>query len=234
MKTSKPGNKVIVEKVRKLLMLASSANEHEAAVAAAKVVELLSKYNLEMSSVAQEDDALKASRIHRKTRQKLERWAYLLASKTAKVFDCEYYHSQEEGQTVFVGMGADPEVCGWMFSYLYRTLLRLAATHMRTVRKRLRSSATKKKAKDSFLVGAVGVVTEKLERQKMYTPVTSDALVPVKTSAIAAAMPPISSRPCKTGKVDTGDWTAGRRAASSIPLSTPIKNSVPQREALTQ
>ena len=39
-------NKVILEKVRKLLALATSSNEHEATVAAAKAQELLTKYNL--------------------------------------------------------------------------------------------------------------------------------------------------------------------------------------------
>lgn len=226
-------HKAIIEKVRKLLQLSCSPNEHEAAAATAKAMELLAKYNLEMAAVTQEGDTPQASRIRRKTRQRLEDWAYALASSTARAFDCDYYHSMGNGETVFVGTGVDPEVCGWMYGYLYKTLLRLASTHMRTACSRLRSNASKKQARDSFLWGAVVVISTKLSQQKSETPITSDALVPAKRAIIAEAMPGnLSTKRVEVGKIREQDWTAGNLAASSVPLSMPINDNTPQRPAL--
>lgn len=132
-----------------------------------------------------------------------------------------------------IGVGADPEVCGWMYSYLYKTLLRLASAHMKTECRRLRSIASKKQARASFLWGAVAMIAAKLRQQKKELPVTSDALVPVKKTLIAAAMPAdLSTRSVAVGKIREKDWMAGHLAASSVPLSTPIKGSPSQRIAL--
>lgn len=88
-----------------------------------------------------------------------------------------------------VGVGADPEVCGWMYGYLYKTLLRLASEHMRGPARRLRSAKSKREARNSFLFGAVDVISSRMIAQKKVAPVTSDALVPVKDALIRAAMP---------------------------------------------
>ena len=226
-------HKAIIKKIRKILQLSRSANEHEAAAATAKAMELLAKYNLEMASVTQDGDNSQATCIRRKTRQRLEDWAYALAGHTSNAFDCNYYHGRGDGETVFIGVGADPEVCGWMYSYLYKTLLRLASAHMKTECRRLRSIASKKQARASFLWGAVAMIAAKLRQQKKELPVTSDALVPVKKTLIAAAMPAnLSTSSVAVGKIREKDWRAGHLAASSVPLSTPIKGSPSQRIAL--
>lgn len=75
--------KKIIDKIRKLLRLAHSSNEHEAAAAAAKAQELLSEYNLSLDSMITEECASEmiASRAYKKTRRRLETWAmpWLLA-----------------------------------------------------------------------------------------------------------------------------------------------------------
>ena len=217
-------NKAIIAKVRKLLKLSRSTNEHEAAAATAKAMELLSKYNLSMSSVSLDEAALQAISVTRKTRQRLENWAYKLAAVTASSFDCSYYHSPMQGHTVFVGVGADSEICGWMFGYLYKTLLRLASAYMRTHCKRLRSPVSKKQARESFLLGAVFLFRLKFNEQKKETPITADALVPVKQTLIAAAMPSLTSKAIAKSSVRDKDFSAGYTAASAVPLSTPVTN----------
>lgn len=226
-------HKEIIDKIRKLLRLAQSANVHEAAAAAAKAQELLAKYNLAQENVSLEDEGLEAQRIFKKTRQRLENWAHILARGSADAFDCRYYHNEGAGETVFVGVGVDPEICGWMYGYLYKALLRLASAHLRSSScNRLRSNKSKKAARDSFLRGAVSVIISRLVEQKHETPVTCDALVVSKKRAIEAALPEMSSRPMKLGKVRNQDWYGGAQAANSVPLSTPLKNSQPACLAL--
>jgi hypothetical protein len=225
-------HKDIIDKIRKLLSLSRSSNVHEAAAATAKVMELLAKYNLKMESVTPEDNKPSAVKVHRKTRQKLENWAFALADSVSSVFDCYYYHKSRTGETVFVGIGANPEVCGWMYGYLYRMLLRLASAYLRADCRHLRSNASKKTARNSFLMGAVNTIYSRLKRHKKETPVTSDALVPFSKDIIAAAMPEITSRPTPTGKIRMDSWGAGVTAGAAVSLYTPIKNAASQQLAL--
>ena len=214
----------IIERIRKLLRLSQSANPHEAALAAQRVQQMLSEYNITMDSIGCDAETTSTRQVNRKTRKVLEKWAYALASRTARVFDCKYYHDPNTGGTSFVGVGADPEVCGWMYGYLYKTLLRLASEHMRGPARRLRSAKSKREARNSFLFGAVDVISSRMIAQKKVAPVTSDALVPVKDALIRAAMPdnlkigtPI--KPCESRPQD---WLAGMSSAERIPLSTPV------------
>ncbi|MEG2173452.1 MAG: DUF2786 domain-containing protein, partial [Desulfovibrionaceae bacterium] len=187
-------HKDILNKIRKLLRLSQSSNVYEAAAAAAKAQELLSKYNLERESIRFDDEASEAQSIYKKTRQRLEGWAHYLANGSADAFDCRYYHERCSGSTVFVGVGADPEVCGWMYGYLYKTLLRLASEYMRTKCKRLRSNISKKRARESFLLGAVSIIIDRLMQQKHATPASSTSLVLSKNTLIEAALPKLIER----------------------------------------
>ncbi|MDP3427015.1 MAG: DUF2786 domain-containing protein, partial [Humidesulfovibrio sp.] len=143
----------ILAKIRKLLSLSKSDNEHEAATAAAKAQELLSQYNLSMSDIPADDDGkIRAATAKARTRQRLEKWASALACRTAKAFDCAYFH-HFEGSTCFVGVGADQEVCAWTYGYLYKTLLRMGSKYMLSPRfRRLRSSRSKALARESYLL----------------------------------------------------------------------------------
>lgn len=124
----------IIDKVRKLLRLSSSSNHHEAALAAERVQMMLSEYNLTLDDITEERASARV--IRTRTRKQLEVWAHYLARGTAQAFDCDYYHSITKGETAFVGVGADPEVCSWTYSYLYKTLMRLASAHIRTLQLR--------------------------------------------------------------------------------------------------
>lgn len=219
--------KKIIEKIRKLLRLSRSNNEFEAAAAAAKAQELLSEYNLSMDSITPEERAagLRASREHKKTRQRLEIWAHGLASGVGNAFDCKYYHDPDVGETVFVGCEPDPIVCSWTYGYLYKTLLALASAHMRGPARRLRSPKSKTAARLSYLLGAVMVISRRLEAQKLATPITPGALIPFKEEAISRAMPALAEKPTQKPKIRDRDFEAGMDAGSAVPLSTPISGS---------
>lgn len=218
-------HKEIIGKIRKLIELSQSNNEHEAASAAAKAQILLSKYNLSMAEIDTNDESLKARRVGQKTCKRLDSWAHILARGVSKAFDCDYYHSATTGTTVFVGVGADPEVCGYTYDYLRKKLSRLVASYISGACSRLCSTKSKRDARKSFLIGALCVIIERLEKQKKHTPITPGALVLVKDAAIKAKMPETKSKKLSVEYVQESDYHAGMRAGLSIPLSTPLTGS---------
>jgi hypothetical protein len=212
--------KRIIDRIRKLLNLSESVNEHEAAAAAAKAHALLAEHNLQMSDIPEDGRGCTATTSETKTRVKLEEWAFILAARTAKAFSCGYYHSSL-GRTVFVGVGADAEVCAWTFSYLYRSLLRMATAYMRD--RRGRGSAIDGQLRASYLGGAVDVIGRRLKKQASETPVTSDALVPVKDEAVQAAMPSdVKPKRFRDKPLHYGAAYAGAMDARDLPLSAPV------------
>lgn len=213
----------IIDRIRKLMRLSQSANPHEAALAAQRVQQMLSEHNLTMESVGGAAEEQVAQCVSSRTRQRLEGWAFVLAQGVSGAFDCSYYHDGDRGRTVFIGVGADPEVCGWMYGYLYSTLLRLASAHMRGPARRLRSSTSKREARASFLFGAVDIIRYRLARQKQDTPITPGALVPMKERLIAAAMPAdLKVRDINRSHIREQDRLAGMLSADRIPLSMPL------------
>lgn len=221
-------HKHVVEKIRKLLALARSTNEHEAAAAAAKAQELLSAHNLKIADVPTDElsNTMRVAEAHQKTRQRLEAWAYQLAHIVSAAFDCRYYHNPEAGRTTFLGVGPDPEVCGWTYSFLYKTLLRMASAYLHTpCCRRLRSEKSRKNARESWLLGACAAIHPRLARQKQETPITPGTLVVAKAAAISAAMPELISRPVRKRRLREDDFYNGMRAGRAIPLASPIPNT---------
>ena len=62
----------IIERIRKLLRLSQSANPHEAALAAERVQQMLSEYNLTMDSIGCDAETTSTRQVNRKTRKVLE------------------------------------------------------------------------------------------------------------------------------------------------------------------
>lgn len=211
----------LIDRVRKLLNLATSTNEHEAAAAATKAHALLAEYNLTLADVGEEARASSATKSRTKTRKKLECWAYDLAKYVSEAFDCDYYH-RGDGQTTFIGVGADAEVCAWTFGYLYKTLLRMASTYMRD--KWYYTNTAQRQMRASYLLAATIIVGKRLREQKRTAPVNSDALVLVKAEAVRAAMPnDLRVRDFKEQPLDADSVRAGVKAGHSIPLDAPLK-----------
>lgn len=222
----------ITQKIRKLLELSASDNEHEAAAAVAKAQALLSEHNLSMSDIPESDgQCARATKAQARTRQNLESWAHYLARTTAEAFDCAYFHCSS-GHTFFVGVGSDQEICAWMFLYLYKRLLRSGSAYLKQPHcKRLRTNKSKGAARDSYLKGAVFIIEQRLKKQKELTPVTGFALVPVKKNAINAAMPGnLRIRERKNNPMRCDDMFNGMKDGRHIPLSTPLATN--QRQEL--
>ena len=176
-----------IEKIKKLLRLAQSSNEHEAALAASRAQELLSRYNLDESDYSERELPKEAGESATPTVKKPASWVFALASSVAGAFDCQYFHSSS-GRVVFVGVDVDHEVANFTFGYLYRTINKLAATFMSKSRQKKLTLKGQRTARRSYCLGATQVIKLKLAQQKAFTPVTTTALVPVKHALICRKM----------------------------------------------
>lgn len=128
----------MIEKVRKLLALSQSSNEHEAALAAEKAQAMLAEYNLSMADVASEekdeDFIIDADDVTESVP-----WRRTLAASVAKLYFCDYFFTHRYDPTVsrscgyirkdihsFVGAPHNITIAKMMFQYLSQTVERLA------------------------------------------------------------------------------------------------------------
>jgi hypothetical protein len=159
----------IVSKVRKLLELSNSSNENEAALAATKARELLSRYNLSMadlstddikSSIAVTEAAVGVGRVVRN-------WVKGLLVHVSCGFDCEHIIRRRHGSNpflTFIGTAADAEIAVYTFRFLYRELTRLVERALPKLQRENRFWNTAS-LRYAYLDGAVKRIGERLQTQ---------------------------------------------------------------------
>lgn len=112
----------IVDKIRKLLALSESPNQHEAELAAAKVSELLEKHQLSMTDIDVLDTKAGGAISDYQVVGKMKLlWIIDLARGCAVLFDAECLGSSTLHKTgmTFVGTRDDVEMAKALFQYLY-------------------------------------------------------------------------------------------------------------------
>lgn len=121
----------VLSKVRKLFELSKSPNENEAALAASKARELLSRYNLCMADLPDDDmkSALDVTEAWVETGKLLRNWVKGLLIHVAEGFDCRHIIRRRTGCSPvlsFIGTEADAAVAACTFQFLCRELNRMA------------------------------------------------------------------------------------------------------------
>ncbi len=178
----------VIQKIKKLLALANSSNEHEAALAAGHAQRLLSEHNLAMADIDATNKPDKADKVETVVPKTLPKWLRHLSSGVSTAFDCQTVHYPATGKMVFIGVGADVEIASYTFSYLHRVVRKLCTNYVRHHVDDHITGRNRELLKHSYLLGAVSTITHRLREQKVQTPVTSTALVPVKAGLIKQAM----------------------------------------------
>jgi hypothetical protein len=112
---------MIKDKIRKLLALGSSSNEHEAAVAVGKAEKLMTKYHLKKNDVDFTQETIKVEVKNRA----VPKWENQLLSACCYPHNC-YVVLTESGEAVITGRHQNVEVSKLMFAYLKETIIRLA------------------------------------------------------------------------------------------------------------
>lgn len=108
----------IVDKIRKLLALATSSNEHESRLAAEKAQELLVKYNLSMQSV--NDARHEYTSVDRKKKFRLSTEdCYVLPVVSAHFFVRSVIHRDFDGVRVeLLGTATNVEIASYVYEFL--------------------------------------------------------------------------------------------------------------------
>ena len=128
----------IIEKIQKLIRLKDSPNEHEAALAASRIQEMLDKYNLSMAEIntheAEGEDKITDKEGVLGVKHEFFPYEIHFFSGLARQFDCFPYishpivYNEKTGRAArrkklhVVGHARDIEVFTFTFEYLYRSI----------------------------------------------------------------------------------------------------------------
>lgn len=151
----------ILDKIKKCLALAASANEHEAAAALRQAQKLMQAHGLTdqdvLASQAGESCSKSGAARHPSN------WETMLATAVCDAFGCTIiFSSRNGGSWVHIGVGAAPEVSSYAFSVLFRQAKRARTDYIANVLKRVKRAAIKTRRADLFCEGWVDTVASKL------------------------------------------------------------------------
>jgi len=112
------------QKIRKLLALSKSPNENEAIAALEKAKQLMEEYGLNEQSSIFTSNKIKATKI-------FTPWRTIIANAMAWLYNCYQYRDKNDGTFVFNGEEFDVFMAGEMYTYLIKTIERMAKQKIR-------------------------------------------------------------------------------------------------------
>lgn len=216
----------IEDLIRKLLALADSPNEHEAAAAAEKAQELMLRHGIELATVAAsthqplkvDEDAVSG---------KADPWRRILAGAVASsaggrvVWHPDCYGPRNQGRLLFYGPAGTVHGMVDVYRYLETQLTVISAIATASRAERHVHGRT---WRNSFLLGAVGRLSERLHARRNASAETSiddgRALVLVKTAVdreIERRHPSLVASSYQPA-VDGQAYAAGGQAAQHVEL----------------
>lgn len=222
-------NSPIIEKIRKLLALSNSCNEHEAALAASHVQRLLSEHNLGMADIETSQKPEKADRMDTSVARTLPKWVRHLCSGVCNAFDCQAIHNPATATLTFIGVGADLQAAVYTFGYLEKTVRRLCAAYMKHQGGSGMTGRNRELTRHSYYLGAVSTINLRLTAQKKETPVTPGALIPIKEGLIKQAMNELGNmRICRSRKsyINSGAYLQGQADGNDVGIHRGIEGGI--------
>lgn len=158
----------LIQRLQKVRALTESSVPGEAAAAAAKLQEILLKYNLEMDDIeddspASDDRYVKEELELGTTSGNMINWRRILLSGVARSLMCAAFGYQGTRKMVIVGQRHNIEIVRHFYDYLSSEISRLADATWIKVRNRTREHA--RSWKSSFYNGAVDIVVQRLEEK---------------------------------------------------------------------
>jgi hypothetical protein len=211
----------VLSKVKKLLALSTSSNPNEAALAAAKAQELLMQHNLTMSQVETHGES-KYGEALVQTGSRV--WRRMLLTVIARNNFCEVIYDSAIAQAILIGEAHNQEVVAYLYRYLVGQLEPMA-----TAAYRLSSTTVHAKSwLDSFYIGGVESIEERLKMQKIEMIAASNAcrsLVVVKDAKLKEAVDKLYPNLRKSGskRVRSSGYYEGREAGKRVVLSKTIE-----------
>lgn len=107
----------VIDRIKKLLKLSKSNNEHEAALAAERAAELMRQHNISQAEIRLGEDSRPAEQVVTKASRfsiAAQRWRVHLAQAAAAAYDCFVYGSHDhpgpDGKNLIVFLGRESAV----------------------------------------------------------------------------------------------------------------------------
>ena len=226
------GSDEIIEKVRKLLALGQSDNEHEAALAIARAQALMEKYGIEAAMLrvnGDDDEPVEDFAVFTRSRQKIF-WRGKLAATLAKANGCRmYWHRDGYGKSKrvhirVVGRKTDADWVQQLFTHCALEIDRLTARH-----------ATSREFGRSFRFGCVAAIATAIreEKERLRDELRADAERRGRVANLEKALVVVDGRGASaaawmkehlrlrsgggpSGGLDAAGYAAGRAAGSDI------------------
>lgn len=201
----------VIDKIRKLLALATSSNENEAQSAMLMAQKLMAQHNIEMSQV--EDAPIDHEVIEEEADKKRHRtkWKRSLADVCANNFNCDiFFRGHGSYATIFVGKKESIEICKTVYNAAVMFIDKEFSKYWNeegkwlpwlngTLRERNLSDSII--MKDSYARGFIRRLREKFEEQKVKAEKEGWGLVLVKDADVVAHM---AAKTWGDGKVGIG------------------------------
>ena len=164
------------EKIRKLLALAESNNEHEAKAALLKARELMAEYKIEEYEVV-DAKSRKVKRVYTEYfwTKRGEFWIGALADIIAVNYCCRSasqipYKGAQKRQIFFIGLEDDVDLCAKIFEYAVDSARKFGNLYLKDKYNGYKlTSQDKNRVKNSYAVGFTKGVREAFEKQKAET-----------------------------------------------------------------
>lgn len=150
--------KSVMDRLRKCLALAASANEHEAAAALDAARRIMDEYGVTSADVELAEIQEAAARGSRTLRPSL--WEQRLCAAVRRAFGVEVFLDGQLDRR-YVGRGAAPEVASYAFSVLFRQLRKARTDYIRAKLRRCRPGRKRARA-DLFCEGWARAVYTKM------------------------------------------------------------------------
>ena len=218
----------VIERIRKLLALSKSSNEHEAATAAARATELMAEHQIAQAQLDMNTETDPIGEYVLERGKRAVSWKVILSTALMRAFACDSIQGRRKSGVVMVIVGRQSNVAAvrYMYAYLVAELERLAAQGWRAARDR-RSGA--RSWKNSFRVNAAAVIARRLKEARKHAmdearadPQNTLALTKIDKYAeeLAAYMSQYQNLHRRVVRVydHGGAGAAGRRAGRSVNL----------------
>jgi hypothetical protein len=225
----------IIEKIKKLLALSNSCNEHEAALAASHVQRLLSEHNLAMADIDTLQKPEKADKVETAVAKTMPKWLRHLCSGVSDAFDCQAVHHPGTGTMTFIGVGTDVQIAAYTFTYLDKTIRRLCSAYMKRQVGTAISARHRELFRHSYYLGAVSTINQQLTTQKKETPVTPGALIPVKKGLIKQAISEIGcirTLHSRRSYINGGAYSQGQTDGKKIGIHRGVENGTVEQRTI--
>jgi len=225
---TEPTRERIAERVRRLLALAKSSNEHEATAAAQKAQELLHRHDLSMAEVSMAEPPEVTKEGHKLANG--AGWRIALLGQVTRAYGCKMtYRPSSGGYCTVVGRKHVIEVVLHVNEYLARTIERLADDAARGMS--FWTAGDARTWKNSFRLGASYRVGQRLKEQRellKQESAQSTALVVVNDAAVQRfydnLYPPGTLSSGRSFQSNSRDgYRAGSAAGNSIALNDAVR-----------